>query len=1776
MLIGSLLLPAAFAATSVYESEPNNTPAEANSIAAPVMVIGSMLGNDQDGFVWTVSDDDARKRWTLELQGIPGALTVAEIVRLEYADNGVDVVKSDRLMKIAARDGVTPSIAADLLFEPGEYLIGIAHAGGANAPFRPPATDLGFGDTGTPETVLGSGNAGSGAWRLIIREGKSLSVTSKPGEHDSRDKALSMRLARETAAFETRQNSWYSFSFSEKDAAQRWDIAMQVPVGRQVDAALYDAAGDKLASTRADPRGRLAFTDLAPEVTTYWVELASPEQDFIRAIGSETVGQRIGGEEAEPNGGWQFANRADLSVPLTGRIGEKNEWDYFLFTVDEATSEQVLALTIETTMPNQALEFCLLRADKTRIQCRNSKTPITLPQLVLAPGDWGLSVSHADAGLEYRVTLAAVGPIQPGMEAEPNDAIEFASSAPANNRVKGRIDGDETDFFRFVVTGEPQLWRFQVIGENLFEVEYQDLSGRQKSKVRAARGQKRVQLDNVYLMPGQHYLRVSGRQNADYTVLARALGAPDANGEREPNDDEFRMQRLAMGQTRTGHLVEKEDRDLYRYFLANEDHVRLTVQPPADGIIEPQIYWYGRQLAIGTPGKAGEPITLTGLFPPGDYHVVLSAKKVSDAEYRLSLERLPRFSCAPDCEPSDFASLYRVSPLPAGGVLEGRSGEWRDLDPYELPLLTKPAELVIRSADSLRLAFGMHRVKSEALTYDAATGSFRTTVPVGGPYQLIVDSRGAPYRLELEFVNGPALTAPAPLPADMQLVFDTQQVSAYRTHGQQLAGRLDIRNTGSTPLALDLEAVTSDYRWQVALANERVSIAAGNRTRVAVDVNVPPDAWAGRPVRISVRAHDGNASQTEAWQEIGVDRDLSAVNPTPGWAIPAVMRGGFNAAWLPFGATWNGDLPKGARYENAHDGLVFAGINMECCGGVYEWEPDYRPELTMRLPGDAPLPVSGIALNHFGSGNVFRNVRQAALLLSVDGNAFDEVLAFETLPVETEQYFVLPKAVMARFARLRVISTFNLRSGANGVSLGEWKVITQPGHDLSAGNGFNIADPAFGGHLVSDWPPQFYSPKGIVDLDNKGHSVRLKAGEVQEYVIGFNHNRAAKIRRVEWDYASDVRMDDKFERASLAASTDASIGPWMPLGEMSLADAGVAAFDIEPAVWARFVKVTAIPKKPSGRSAAPATIRIYEQPTSDSYRSVLTEWGYASRQAFYEEQQGLQPEPQFEAAGNSSRPKAAELAPGQRAAGQVALARHEHWYRLQVPAGQNALTVAVTGDPTVRAAVTLENASGENIPLRKNTRDSDPGKQLFDAVVDPGAETYLRVFEPPRNMVFAWDTSASVNPFLPTIYNSLAAFASQVVPGQEAVNLLPFNSPPLLRDWYGEPYILQTILNDYPRTLGSSSAEKTLDDAAQLLAPLAGSKAIVVITDGITVHHGPMWKAMREVQPRIFGIGVGGSEAWNVDVFEDWTSVNGGHYQHLAYSGEMEVAFDRAVTLLRRPADYALLVSTDYREAPGPGTLTVTRSDKSVASSGAVELILDASGSMLQRIAGTRRIAIAKAVLSEAVTKHIPAGTPVALRVFGHKEPDACRSDLEIPLSPLNPVVAAKVIDGIQAMNLARTPIADSLAAVATDVKNSPGSVAIVLVTDGEETCDGDPAKVIESLQAQGIDVNLNIVGFAIDNPELAKQFTGWAELGNGRYFAAGDQDGLSEALEKALQVQYSVLDSGGSRVAEGLVDGEPVQLMPGNYQVVVHGVHSRKPGIVRITGGKNETLSLQ
>ena len=124
---------------------------------------------------------------------------------------------------------------------------------------------------------------------------------------------------------------------------------------------------------------------------------------------------------------------------------------------------------------------------------------------------------------------------------------------------------------------------------------------------------------------------------------------------------------------------------------------------------------------------------------------------------------------------------------------------------------------------------------------------------------------------------------------------------------------------------------------------------------------------------------------------------------------------------------------------------------------------------------------------------------------------------------------------------------------------------------------------------------------------------------------------------------------------------------------------------------------------------------------------------------------------------------------------------------------------------------------------------------------------------------------------------------------------------------------------------------------------------------------------------------------------------------------------------------------------------------------------------MLQKLGGERRIDIAKRTLSKLTSSTIPAGTPFAFRVFG-REVDSCQTDLDVPVAPLNAAAVGRASRALVAKNGAKTPIGASLDKAADDLKGVTGEKLIVLVTDGEETCGGDPAAAIANLRKAGID----------------------------------------------------------------------------------------------------------
>ena len=159
--------------------------------------------------------------------------------------------------------------------------------------------------------------------------------------------------------------------------------------------------------------------------------------------------------------------------------------------------------------------------------------------------------------------------------------------------------------------------------------------------------------------------------------------------------------------------------------------------------------------------------------------------------------------------------------------------------------------------------------------------------------------------------------------------------------------------------------------------------------------------------------------------------------------------------------------------------------------------------------------------------------------------------------------------------------------------------------------------------------------------------------------------------------------------------------------------------------------------------------------------------------------------------------------------------------------------------------------------------------------------------------------------------------------------------------------------------------------------------------------------------------------------------------------------------------------------------------NSSAQESRSIALILDASGSMNAKLAaGGTRIDAAKAAVAAFVAKLDP-NIRIGYRVYGHQSPTKARNckDTELlvnfgPASANRDAILAKT-QAVKAQGY--TPITHVIELAARDIAKEPGSRTIVLVSDGKETCAGDPCAAAKALAAADASLVIHTIGFNVD-----------------------------------------------------------------------------------------------
>ncbi|MCI5050478.1 MAG: VWA domain-containing protein [Rickettsiales bacterium] len=174
-------------------------------------------------------------------------------------------------------------------------------------------------------------------------------------------------------------------------------------------------------------------------------------------------------------------------------------------------------------------------------------------------------------------------------------------------------------------------------------------------------------------------------------------------------------------------------------------------------------------------------------------------------------------------------------------------------------------------------------------------------------------------------------------------------------------------------------------------------------------------------------------------------------------------------------------------------------------------------------------------------------------------------------------------------------------------------------------------------------------------------------------------------------------------------------------------------------------------------------------------------------------------------------------------------------------------------------------------------------------------------------------------------------------------------------------------------------------------------------------------------------------------------------------------------------------------------------------------IILDASNSMWGQVDNVAKIETARGVLGD-VLKDLPKETKVGLMAYGHGDKESCK-DVEM----LVPIQVADISGITQKINSikpkGKTPIAYSMTQAGSELSKFEGdNNAVVLISDGIETCDGDPCAVAQSLAEQSVGTKVHAVGFDVDEA-ARKQLECIAEKGGGKYYNADNSQNLKIAM---------------------------------------------------------------
>jgi hypothetical protein len=233
-------------------------------------------------------------------------------------------------------------------------------------------------------------------------------------------------------------------------------------------------------------------------------------------------------------------------------------------------------------------------------------------------------------------------------------------------------------------------------------------------------------------------------------------------------------------------------------------------------------------------------------------------------------------------------------------------------------------------------------------------------------------------------------------------------------------------------------------------------------------------------------------------------------------------------------------------------------------------------------------------------------------------------------------------------------------------------------------------------------------------------------------------------------------------------------------------------------------------------------------------------------------------------------------------------------------------------------------------------------------------------------------------------------------------------------------------------------------------------------------------------------------------------------------------------------------------------------------------IILDCSGSMKARTKdGQMKMAAAKKVVTELI-QNIPDGLNVAFMVYGHEvfsrldDPRNCQAVKVVrSLSEIDAAGKQELAAFIHKLQpTGATPIALALRTAAAELARNDAFCGLVLITDGMESCKGDPdAEAAKLAENPKLTFGLNIIGFDVDGKEQAAvEGIAKAAGDKGKYYnakTAADLKDMVGKIHKDLQQASAAPEqrdtrkysAGGKAVKPGTFFHDAPAVKPDDYK---------------------------